>query len=302
VEGWLFEILIVIPASLWAGKGLEHLLTVMAPHRWRESSLPAVSNLTSTTIGAALSGLGIFGVLGVVSLLLLQEALWLRVLTMILGSAILSWGLWSLAHIRSWWLLDSGCPLRAELDVLAQKMNIKPGRVRLRMSEVLIPRVFLDGSIELSTGFLENLPSEEQEFLLATALYTQNKKIVNKNYLLCFTAILGYFLLIAIFDEISHRMFKKIRGLIPFSGPIFGMLVFQLVLMPRYALPAMKSALLITGNLEAAESAVRRVDSINADRRLSELRQWWAERQIALPNAVATSPLPPQTQAIGKRP
>lgn len=302
---WLIELCIGLFVIANAGRGLESFITLVTPRRWRERQLPTPPDSDSVIIGTVI-GVLVASAVAFFSVAALARPL--NPLSLVLVTALalaVSCGGWVLSHVRSWWLLESGCPLRATLDSLVHKTGIPVGRVRLRDSQGKVPRVFLDGSLELSTTFVAGTPPEEQAFLLAAALHQRQEKSPKKLLLTWLAVFAGYLLVIVLEAEIRHLITGRASDNLLIANALLFPAIFFMSLRARYSTRTLQFALLHTGDVDAAASAVQSVDKWNGERQAEELRTWWDEQQASptLPTQFPSVPSTPvQQQPLRRKP
>ncbi len=303
---WVWELFLLAPLALLGGRFLRRLFDKLAPRYWGARNLPpAVGNSIETLGGEVIPylilvgiGLVIFGIIASTGPAWLANWAPLIVLLLLISSI---WGIYSLVYFKYWWVLEPGCPLRENLDALSQRTGIFPRRVRLRESNGIQPRVFLNGSLELTTGFFAILPDDEQIFLLAAVLQQRHthqglKRIGRLLVVLLMVSVL-----------IAGIRFVWLKDTVPFMLyliPLQILISSRFHRLPEYSKQTLQYALEITGDLEAAERAMRRVDPVNATRQLAELDTWWQSRQRSM-SPVVVAPVSNSSQmhqTLGRNP
>jgi hypothetical protein len=301
---WLLELFTGVELVFLAVRYLPAFLERCSPRVWRESTLPEESS-------DEIDALTIIAVIAVVSVILsafIIPAVYFSELFVLRGVFylflfLIAYALWAFIMRQRWWKLESACPLRISLDVISQKTGISLGKVRLRDGNAGIPRVFLDGSIEPTTGFFRDLPRDQQESLLVLALWRKNNNAVFKEILhLLVSFVFVLFILMAIYAVSNYFGFDV--TFFVFGVPT-GIVLSKLLSLPALPDESLRFALDHTGNFEVAAECVRRFDSKNADARLEKLRVWWdaqPKNVTSVPTASVVSSATAPTQALGRRP
>lgn len=303
---WIWELLLLTPLALLGGRFLRRLFDKLAPRYWGARNLPpAVGNSIDTLGGEVIPylilvgiGLVIFGIIASTGPAWLANWAPLIVLLLLISSI---WGIYSLVHFKHWWVLEPGYPLRETLDALSQRTGIFPRRVRLRENHGLKPVVFLNGSLELTTSFFANLPDDEQAFLLTAALHQMH----TRQGLQRIGRLSGVFLAVSLVIVAIRSLWLK--DTVPFMLyliPLQILISSRFHRLPEYSKQTLQYALEITGDLEAAERAMRRVDPVNATRQLAELDTWWQSRQRSM-SPVVVAPVSNSSQmhqTLGRKP
>ncbi len=244
--------------ALFSVRFLAGFLERCSPRLWREATLPPQSH-------DDIHGLAVFAVcITAFTTFWLFGMLAINSFVAILGVGLSGWGGWAFVMRQRWWELEAGSLLRASLDKISQNTGIIVGRIRLREGIIRIPRVFLDGTIEISTNFFRYLPANQQEFLLAATLLERKNRTTLKRTVLWLTIVTVAFWAVMA-TNLSWIAFYSLLAL-----AIAGMYFW-----PKLSDETLRSALEQTGDFRAAAEAVLRVDKAGAEWRLKRLRVWW---------------------------
>jgi hypothetical protein len=271
---WIIELTLGVVLVTMAGRWLTALLERCSPRAWREPSIPSESSgeIDTYTIIAVLVVVFIILSAFIVPAIYFTDFVILRIIFYLFLFFVIC-AMWAFIMCKNWWKLESGVPLRYLLDALSQKTGISLGKVRLRDGIAGIPRVFLDGSIEPTTGFFRDLPQEQQEALLILALWRKKNNSVISDFLhLSISIILILFVSMAIYGILIYFRIGSMSMI--FIMPT-GILLSRLLSLPALSNESLRFALEHTGNFEVVAECVRRFDSKNADVRLKRLQTWW---------------------------
>ncbi len=302
---WFLELLLGLMFLRQLRQALEFCLTFLAPRRWREANLPTPPNAENHGI------VGMVGIFASTSLLVfLVNRLPVGqayIASLVLLAAAIYMVTWALVYVKHWWILEPGAPLRKTLDAIASSTGISVGRVRLRESKALTPRVYSDGSIELSTEFIREVPADEQAFLIAAALHQGKTKQPLRRLISWGLGMVVFPVAVYTITVLSD---PQGANALPIKyWYVLGCMFFAFCIVhgPKYDWETLKFALKATGNLEVIERVVRRTDSYEVEKRMTDLRKWWEKRQLnppaTLPTISAnTTPSVPQQQTLGRKP
>ncbi len=284
---WILELYLGSALVFLAVRYFPKFLERCSPRLWRESTLPPQS---SDEIDA-------------ISILVLFFIFLLAFIIPGIVSPSFTWGififlffvmvaclLWAFMMRQRWWKLEQGSSLRVYLDRISQNMGIPLGKVRLREGNAGIVKVYLDGSIEPTTGFFRDLPIEQQEFLLTVAIFQKKNRVTLKRLLLWSGILLGFPIVTAGSIMLQYRLHASDPfGVGRLVGICFGALCIWRCACPKLSDAALRFALEQTGDFEAAAEAVRRFDKKDADARLERLRVWWDAQSKNIPQ-IGTQP------------
>ncbi|MGC4047302.1 MAG: hypothetical protein QM758_26175 [Armatimonas sp.] len=275
VAYWFLELFLGILVMPWIGRLLTMGLAVVAPRQWNESTVPPHSKIGGITLGLILYGVSFFVSAFVAAFYfsrlpsVLSFSLWFFHFN-ILGKV-----LWSIARMRSWWILEPGCPLRASIDSLAGDAGIELGRVRLRDSSIVKPRVFLDGAIELTNCFFKELNEKEQKCLIAACLYERQDNAAFKRGAKCISLFAGYFIFVMSVIKIYGHLFPQSELAPAPLVSIFFYCISQCYSWKPYSIGALKYSLVMTKDMDSLDSAMAKLDGLNRWRYMPEIIKWW---------------------------
>ncbi|MGC4047301.1 MAG: hypothetical protein QM758_26170 [Armatimonas sp.] len=300
MNSWVFEVILIAPLSIAGGRLLTLFFKKLAPRSWCQHSLPRPSSSASFYLGLEFL---LFAVLfavgtGVIGGLIGTEVAWHQIFAILLSLAGVVWGTYSLLKLHLWWLLEPGCPLREKLDLLSERAGFAPKRVRLRESNRILPRIFPDGSIELTTNFFTHLPDEEQAFLQAATLHQYRQRSRWKQLGVVALAIACIDLLVYLAPMMeSNTMLMGILTILGVSA-----VMNRVQSRPHFSKKDLQFALELTGDYAVAYRAIHKEDPNMAEQRLSELSLWWQTRQSAQAITTHTATVPMQQQTLGHKP
>jgi hypothetical protein len=300
-------LLILVVGSALALLSVRYLAAFLercSPRVWRGAALPPQSSEEIHALAVFAVCITAFFSLFLISLFSMNifVDLLLKAVLLILST----WSGWAFVMRQRWWKLESGSPLRFQIDAIAQSNCFSLGKVRLRDGDARIPRIYIDGSIEPTIGFFEKVSLEEQQFILNAVLFErENKKPLNSFWQ--WIGVSGcFFLSTFCFLGLSIEVISGISLMAGcFFGVIFLLGVILKLVSPRLSDEALRFALEQTGDIKMAEKAIRGLDPRWVNARLIVLQRWWDDQpknRASVPTASVVSSAPTQAQVLGRRP